>query len=68
MEYSPLIAPVVALVAWTIIIMLWMMVSRFGEFRKLVNAVFIDVEVPTKNWQPNANFAFEIAKNECSAK
>ena len=34
MEYSPLIAPVVALVAWTIIIMLWMMVSRFGEFRK----------------------------------
>ncbi len=34
MEYSPLIAPLVALVAWTIIVMLWMMVARFGEFRK----------------------------------
>ena len=34
MDYSPLIAPVVALVAWTIIVMLWMFVSRFGEFRK----------------------------------
>ncbi|MEO6580016.1 MAG: MAPEG family protein, partial [Sphingomicrobium sp.] len=34
MEYSRLIAPVVALVAWTIVMMLWMFVSRFGEFRK----------------------------------
>ncbi len=34
MHYSPLIAPVVALVAWTIVVMLWMMVTRFGEFRK----------------------------------
>lgn len=34
MNYSPLIAPVVALVAWTIIVMLWMMVARSGAFRK----------------------------------
>ena len=35
MPYSPILAPVVALVAWTLLIMLWMLVSRFGEFRRL---------------------------------
>ena len=35
MEYSPLIAPVVALVAWTLIIMLWMAVARFGAFKAM---------------------------------
>jgi hypothetical protein len=35
MEYSPLIAPIVALVAWTLIVMLWMLVARMGEFRRL---------------------------------
>ena len=35
MEYSPILAPVVALVAWTLIVMLWMLVSRLGEFRRL---------------------------------
>ena len=35
MEYSPLLAPVVALVAWTLIVMLWMLVARLGEFRRL---------------------------------
>ena len=35
MNYSPILAPVVALVAWTLLVMLWMMVSRFGEFRRL---------------------------------
>ena len=35
MEYSPLLAPVVALVGWTLIVMLWMLVARLGEFRRL---------------------------------
>jgi len=26
MEYSPILAPVVALVAWTLVVMLWMVV------------------------------------------
>jgi hypothetical protein len=33
-DYSPILAPVVALVAWTFIVMLWMFVARFGAFRK----------------------------------
>ena len=35
MEYSPLLAPVVALVAWTLVVMLWMLVARAREFRRL---------------------------------
>ena len=35
MSYSPILVPVVALVAWTLLIMLWMLVSRFREFRRL---------------------------------
>ena len=35
MHYSPSLAPVVALVAWTILVMLWMVVTRFAEFRRL---------------------------------
>ena len=35
MEYSPILVPVVALVAWTLIVMLWMLVSRAVEFRRL---------------------------------
>ncbi len=35
MNYSPILAPVVALVAWTLIVMLWMAVARMGAFRKL---------------------------------
>ena len=34
MDYSPLIAPVVALVAWSIVMLFWMAYCRFGEFRK----------------------------------
>ena len=33
--YSPILAPVVALVAWTLIVMFWMLVSRMMEFRRL---------------------------------
>ena len=35
MEYSPILVPVVALVAWTLLIMLWMLVARMIEFRRL---------------------------------
>ena len=35
MEYSAILAPVVALIAWTLLMMLWMMVARFGYFRKV---------------------------------
>ena len=35
MHYSPILAPVVALVAWTILVMLWMIVTSFAEFRRL---------------------------------
>ena len=34
MEPSPILAPVVALVAWTLVIMLWMFVTRFAAMRK----------------------------------
>ena len=35
MHYSPILAPVVALVAWTLLVMLWMVVARGRAFRKL---------------------------------
>ena len=35
MNYSPILVPVVALVAWTLVVMLWMVVARFGEFKRL---------------------------------
>lgn len=35
MNYSPILAPVVALIAWSLVVMLWMVVVRFGEFRRL---------------------------------
>ena len=35
MSYSPMLVPVVALVAWTLVVMLWMLVARFQEFRRL---------------------------------
>jgi hypothetical protein len=35
MNYSPILAPVVALVAWTLIVMLWMMIARRRAFAQL---------------------------------
>jgi hypothetical protein len=35
MSYSPILAPVVALVAWTLVVMVWMAVARGREFRRL---------------------------------
>ena len=35
MDYSPILAPVVALVAWTLLIFIWMIVARGGAFRSL---------------------------------
>ena len=34
MEYSPILAPVVALVAWSLIVMLWMVVTRMPAMKK----------------------------------
>lgn len=34
MPYSPIIAPVVALVAWSLVIQIWMYVTRFSAMRK----------------------------------
>lgn len=35
MEYSPLLGPVVALVAWTLVIMAWMAITRFAAFKQM---------------------------------
>ncbi|WP_308516937.1 MAPEG family protein [Sphingomonas flavescens] len=35
MHHSPLLGPVVALVAWTLLVMGWMAIARAGEFRRL---------------------------------
>ena len=35
MSYSPILVPVVALVAWTLVVMLWMVIARMREFRRL---------------------------------
>ena len=34
MEYSPILVPVVALVAWTLVVMVWMVVTRIPAMRK----------------------------------
>ena len=33
MPYIPIVGPVIALVAWTVIMMIWMFISRFGAMR-----------------------------------
>ena len=35
MDYSPILAPVVALVAWTLLVMLWMVVARRRAFAQM---------------------------------
>jgi hypothetical protein len=35
MEHSPLLGPVVALVAWSLVMLVWMAISRGQEFRRL---------------------------------
>lgn len=34
MNYSPILAPVVALVAWSLVVMLWMFATRFPAMRR----------------------------------
>ncbi len=34
MEYSPILAPVVALVAWTLVVMTWMVLTRLPAMKK----------------------------------
>ena len=35
MDASPLLGPVVPLLAWTLVVMVWMAIARAGEFRRL---------------------------------
>src|SRR5215212_10239169 len=35
MSYSPILAPVVALIAWSLLVMLWMIVRRGREFQRM---------------------------------
>ena len=35
MNYSPILAPVVVLVAWTLVVMAWMAATRFAAFRQM---------------------------------
>ena len=35
MNYSPILVPVVALVAWTLLVMVWMLVTRGAQFRRM---------------------------------
>jgi hypothetical protein len=35
MDYSPILAPVVTLVAWTLVVMVWMMVARRRAFAQM---------------------------------
>ena len=35
MDYSPILAPVVALVTWTLAVMVWMAATRFATFKKM---------------------------------
>ena len=35
MPYSPILAPVVALVAWSLVMLVWMAIARRGAFAKL---------------------------------
>lgn len=35
MQYSPLLVPVVALVAWTLVIFVWMLLARGAAFRRM---------------------------------
>ena len=58
-HYSPILAPVVALVAWTLLVMLWMVVTRFGEFRRM--------GVTFSNIPPGARGADLEGKAEASA-
>ena len=34
MHFSPILAPVVALVAWTLVVMMWMVVTRISAMRR----------------------------------
>jgi len=35
MSYSPILVPVVALVAWSLVVCLWMLISRGAAFRRM---------------------------------
>ena len=35
MEYSPILVPVIALVAWTLVVFIWMLATRGAAFRRM---------------------------------
>jgi hypothetical protein len=39
MHYSPILAPVVALIAWTLVMLVWMYVARIGAMRRTGKSV-----------------------------
>jgi hypothetical protein len=66
MDYSPILAPVVALVAWTLIVMLWMMVARrkafaamgvnFGNIPRGSRGANLDGKAPDETQWPSHNY------------
>ena len=55
MAYSPILVPVVALVAWSILMCFWMMAARFTEFRRL-GITFGNVIFVNGQYQDNAEW------------
>ena len=66
MDYSPILAPVVALVAWTLIVMVWMMVARrkafvamgvtFGTIPPGSRGANLDGRAPAETQWPSHNY------------
>ena len=66
MNYSPIVAPVVALVAWTLIVMLWMFVARrkafaamgvnFGNIPRGSRGANLDGRAPDETQWPSHNY------------
>lgn len=66
MEHSPILAPIVALVAWTLVMLVWMAVARRTAFAKLgINwgnippgsrGVNLDGKAPDKAQWPSHNY------------
>jgi hypothetical protein len=66
MNYSPILAPVVALVAWTLIVMLWMVIARrkafatmgvtWGNIPRGSRGANLDGKAPDETQWPSHNY------------
>ena len=66
MNYSPILAPVVALVAWTLVVMLWMAIARgkafkamgvnFGNIPRGSRGTNLDGKAPDEAQWPSHNY------------